>query len=156
MLKQWIIVLIKSSAIMKSIFKNSFASSLILVITLFLVSNSMKAQENSAPDAQANTVFQVVDSKDNTSEFAELLQTSGFAPILKKKGPYTVLAPNNEAIEKTDSKLKDNPKKLMKGQLFQGEVSKKQIESQMGVKVQETDKSASNGTVYVVDKVVKQ
>lgn len=137
---------------MKTI-KSTFTSLLIITITILFFSNSLLAQGNSPQD---KTVFDVVNSKDNLSEFASLLQQSGYAKVINQKGPYTVLAPSNEAIQNTDSKLKKNPKKLMKGQLFQGNVPKDQIESQMGVTVQETDSSASNGTVYVVDKVVQQ
>lgn len=140
---------------MKKILKTIFAGSLVLAVSLLVLSNSMKAQ-NSSPDNQGKTVFEIVNSKENTSEFADLLKQSGYSKILKKQGTYTVLAPDNEALQNVDSKLKKNPKKLMRGQLFKGNVPKDQVESQMEVKVKETDKSASNGVVYVVDKVVKK
>lgn len=141
---------------MKSISKRFFAGSLILVFTLLFSSNAVRGQSNSQTDNQGKTVYEVVNSNENTSEFAALLDKSGYARILKQQqGDFTVLAPSNEAVQKADSELKASPKKLMKGQLFKGEVSKDQVESQMGVTVEETDNSASNGTVYVVDKVVK-
>lgn len=141
---------------MKKPFKTVFASSLIFTVSLLLFSGSLQAQQQSSADSQGKTVFDIVNSKDNTSEFAKLLKQSGYSQVLKKKGSYTVLAPENKAIQQADSKLKKNPKKLMRGQLFKGNVPKKQVESSMGVKVKETDKSASNGIVYVVDRVVKK
>ncbi len=141
---------------MKRTFKAVFTSSLMLTIAILILSNPMQAQESSPPESQGQNVLDVVNSMEETSEFAGLLQQSGYGKILKQKGPYTILAPSNEAIQNADSKLKKNPKQLMKGQLFQGNVPKDQIESQMGVTVQKSDKSASNGTVYVVDKVVSQ
>ena len=140
---------------MKKSLKVIFTSSLMVAVSLLFFTSSMKAQQSSSAP-QGKTVLEVVNSNNNTSEFAGLLKQSGYAQIVKKKGPYTILAPTNEAIKNADSELKKNPKKMMKGQLFQGNVPKDQVESQMGVKVQETDSSASNGIVYVVDKVVNR
>ena len=123
-----------------------------VAVALFFSPDSMNAQQTSTQD---NTLYQVVNSKDNTSEFATMLDKSGYAKILKNpEGTYTVLAPNNQAVK--TSNLKKNPKKLIKGQLYKGEVPKKQVESRTGVTVQEADSSASNGIVYVVDKVVNR
>jgi uncharacterized surface protein with fasciclin (FAS1) repeats len=141
---------------MKTFFKNICATSLLLTVTALLFSGSVQAQDNSTTEAQGKTVYEVVNNKDDVSEFATLLEESGYAAILKQEGSYTVLAPSNEAVQKTDAELKESPKELMKGQLFKGEVPKDQVESQMGVTVQETDESASNGVVYVVDQVVTQ
>lgn len=141
---------------MKKSFKRIFVSSLTLAVTLLFVSSALHAQQDSSPEMQGKTVLELLKSKGNTSKFAGLLEESGYSQVIKKKGPYTILAPSNEAIEQADPKLKENPRKLMKGQIFQGEVSKKQVESQMGVKIQETDDSASNGIIYVTDKVVNQ
>lgn len=142
---------------MKFPFKCSLTGSLMLALTILFLSNATKAQVNSQTETQGQTVYEVVNSKENTSEFAALLDKSGYAQILKQQeSSFTVLAPNNKAIQNADSELKSNPKKLMQGQLFKGQVSKDQVESQMGVTVQETDDSAANGVVYVVDSVVKQ
>ena len=56
------------------------------------------------------------------------------------------------------SKLKEKPQKvksIVQSHLYQGEVSSEQVESQMGVTIEEKDESPSNGVVYVVDQVVK-
>ncbi|MDZ7692276.1 MAG: fasciclin domain-containing protein [Balneolaceae bacterium] len=142
---------------MKISFKRVFTSSLMLAITLLFFSNAVQAQDDTESAAEGKTVYEVVNSNDKTTEFATLLDKSGYAKILKQpQATYTVLAPSNEAVQNADKELKASPKKLMQGQLFKGEVTKDQIESQMGVTVQESDNSAANGVVHVVDKVVKQ
>jgi uncharacterized surface protein with fasciclin (FAS1) repeats len=142
---------------MKIPFKRFFTATLMLAFTVLFISNAAQAQGDSESATQGKTVYEVVDSKDNTSEFATLLNESGYSKILKQQGgTYTVLAPSNEAVEQTDAELKENPKKLMQGQLFKGEVPKDQVESQMGVTVQETDNSAANGIVHIVDTVTQQ
>jgi len=138
---------------MKNSIKTFVISSLMIVGSIFLISNSSSAQNNNSGKAQGKTVIEAVNSNKNTSEFASLLKKSGFSAVLKKEGPYTVLAPTNEAIDGVNDNLKAKPKNLMRGQLFQGEVPKKKVESQMNVKVLKTDKSPSNGIVYIVDKV---
>ena len=142
---------------MKISFKRFFTATLILAFTVLFFSNAVQAQVDSESATQNKTVYEVVNSVDNTSEFATLLDESGYAQILKQQGStFTVLAPSNEAMQQVDSELKASPKKLMQGQLFKGEVSKEQVESQTGVTVQETDKSAANGVVYIVDKVTQK
>jgi len=140
---------------MKKSIKTFFTISLLMVFAIFLSSNLTIAQghQGKAKNAQGKTVVGVVNSNNKTSQFAQLLKKSGYSRILKKKGPYTVLAPTNKALKNANAKLKAKPKQLMRGQLFQGNVSKKQVKKQMGVKILNTDKSASNGTVYIVDKI---
>lgn len=136
-------------------------SSLILTVT-FLLNTSVQAQETAPPDAQGETVYEVVNASEETSDFAELLDKSGYAQILKKQGPYTILAPSNDAIEASNTsmeELNENPeqiKTVVQGHLYQGEVPSDQIESQMGVTVEKSDESASNGVVHVVDQIVQQ
>jgi len=140
---------------MKNSFKALIVSFLMIGSGILLLPNLTVAQGNKSSKASGKTVLKVVNSNKNTSKFAQLLKQSGYSPILKRKGPYTVLAPDNKAIDNTADTLKAKPKQLMKGQLFKGEVSKDKVESQMGVKVHKTDKTASNGVVYVVDKVTQ-
>jgi len=140
---------------MKDSFKTFIASSLVITIALFILSNSAFSQGSISSKTKKKTVLQIVNSNKNTSEFAKLLKQSGYSAILKRKGPFTVLAPNNKAIENTDGKLKGKPKQLMKGQIYKGEISKDRLKSQKNIKILETDKTASNGVVYVVDKVTQ-
>lgn len=143
---------------MKATLKTLLASTLVLTVTLLLNSNPALAQENAPPAAEGKTVVEVVKDNNGTSEFAQLLAESGYAQVLENQGPYTVVAPSNEAIEAEKEAAGEgavNAKSLVQGHLYQGEVPAEQVESQMGVTVEDTDESAGNGIVHVVDKVVK-
>jgi uncharacterized surface protein with fasciclin (FAS1) repeats len=144
-------------------FKTYITGTLVLAIMVLLGYSPLQAQTKSqgnnykSSDSNAKTVVDVVKSTKNVSKFAKLLDKSGFAKILNQQnGQFTVLAPDNDAIENANSKLKKNPKMLVQKQLLQGKISKKQVESKLGVKVEKTDNSASNGTVYVVNKLVSR
>jgi len=149
-------------SIMKLSFKNFLISSLMLTVTVLVTTVSSQAQETTPPNAEGKSVFEVVNSIDETSDFANLLDKSGYAQILKKQGPFTVLVPSNDAIKASDTsmeKLNENPaqlKSVVQGHLYQGEVPAEKVESQMGVTVQDKDESASNGVVYVIDQIAKQ
>jgi|GEM_PF-3513179 len=137
------------------------ASGLALAVTVLIFSGSLQAQVNTQGNMQndqdAKTVVDVVKEKDNTAKFADMLEKSGFATVLNQQtSQFTVLAPKNEAVENLDPQLKENPQQAVQGQLLKGEMSKDNIEEQLGVKVEETDDSAKNGTVYVVDDFADQ
>ena len=109
--------------------------------------------------AKGKTVVKVINNDNDTSIFAALVKRSGFSSVLKKKGPYTVLAPNNEALRSSlqIGKLEKNPKKLKKvvqDHLYKGNVSKKNVEAALGVKII-SKHEASNGVVYIINSVIK-
>lgn len=136
--------------------KTYLTGSLALAVMFLMVAGSLHAQGNMQGEkSQSNkkSVVDVVKSKKDLSEFANLLEKSGFAQVLNKQNAkFTILAPKNEAVENLSSKQKKDPKTLIQNQLFQGNVSKKIVEKQMGVKIEKTYNTADNGVVYVVDK----
>jgi uncharacterized surface protein with fasciclin (FAS1) repeats len=144
---------------MKKLLKLITATSLILAFAITLNSQALNAQDQGA---QGDTVVEVVEGTEEASDFADLLSESGFASVLQEQGPYTVLAPSNEALEASGTnvdELKQNPQKvqgLVQGHLYQGELPSDKVESMLDVSVEKSDNSASNGTVHVVDKVVKK
>lgn len=144
---------------MKATLKTLLASSLMITVALLFNFNQATAQDTGPPQAaEGKTVVEVVNSHDGTSEFGKLLSESGYAQVLQNQGPYTVVAPSNEAIQAEKEAVGEgavNAKSLVQGHLYQGEVPAEQVESQMGVTVEETDETAGNGVVHVVDKVVK-
>lgn len=129
----------------------------LLLFAVTVYSNTTTAQETKAPP-QGDTVVDKVNEK--TSDFAEILKVSGFAEVLKKQGPFTVLAPSNEALQSSEvdvEKAKKDQKvaqQVAQSHLYQGQLPEKEIESSMGVKVEDSDDSPSNGTVFVVDQIV--
>ena len=135
--------------------KNHLIKSLsILTLIVFASTSLLIAQGQTAPqEVEGKSLLEVVETHEKTEKFSEVLNASGFARVLKQAGSYTVIAPNNEAIDNVESKLKEQPKELMKGQLYQGEISEEDVENQLGVNIVDKDESAANGVVYVVDKV---
>lgn len=146
----------------------SFLSVLLVLTFAFIIdvnlTNAQSTQSNKkqimkSQMAKGKTVVKVINEDNDTSIFAVLLKKSGFSQVLKKKGPYTVLAPNNEAL-KSDiqiGKLEKNPKRLQKvvqNHLYKGDLSEKKVESALGVKIIESH-DASNGVVYIINSVVK-
>jgi uncharacterized surface protein with fasciclin (FAS1) repeats len=146
---------------MKTIFKRLVISSFVLLFGVATYSNIINAQGNTQTQVEGETVVDKVESNEKTSDFAELLEASGFAKVLQNEGPFTVLAPSNEALQSGVTNLeevKENPaqvQKLVRSHLYQGQVSSSQVESDMGVGIEETDESAANGTVYIVDNIVQ-
>lgn len=108
------------------------------------------------------TVVDKINSNEKLSDFTALVEASGFAQVLTQKGTYTVLAPTNKALENEGVDVeavkenRDQAQKVVQSHLYQGEISSEEVKSSMGVKIEEKDESAANGTVYVVDQVVKR
>jgi|GEM_PF-1251671 len=119
----------------------------------------LDAQGSQSAATQGKSVYTVVKSNQQTTHFAQLLKASGYSRVLKGKGPYTVLAPSNKALESSGyDQAKSDPakaKKIIRGQLYKGNISADKVKSNMGAKILDTDKSANNGTVYVIDKVIQ-
>jgi len=108
-----------------------------------------------------NTVADVVSNSEEHTTFAKLLETAELKGTLQQPGPYTVLAPTNEAFkelgEEKINTLKENPQKLQNilvGHLFQGNVSASDVEETQQVNITNGDIEASNGTVHVIDEVM--
>lgn len=138
-----------------------FGVGLVLLIIGSIFNSNLAAQGTQSSKKQGKTVYNVIQSNDQTTHFAKLLKASGYSRVLnKKKGPYTVLAPSNKALQSSGyDKAKSDPakaKKIVNGQLYKGNVSPDQVKSNMGVKIIDTDKTADNGTVYIVDKVIQR
>lgn len=148
---------------MKSNIKRLVSASLAVMLVMAVVANVTVAQ-NTGQQGQVDgeTVVDKLNSSDKTSDFAELVEASGFGQVLVQQGPYTVLAPTNSAIEDEGVDVdaakenKEQAQKVVQSHLYQGEISSDEVESSMGVKIEDKDESAANGTVYVVDKVVKR
>lgn len=126
-----------------------------LVLTLALVFGLNSAH------AQDGTVVDVVKSNEEVSTFAELLEETQLPELLNQEGPFTVVAPTDEAFQKMEvdtDQLKEDPEQLQNlvvSHLFRGEVASDEVEPNMGVKVKEGDVKADNGVVHVVEDVVQ-
>lgn len=144
---------------MKSIIKRVATGAFLLFFAVAVHSNTTIAQETEVPQ-KGNTVVDKVEANEETSDFAEILKVSGFADVLKEQGPFTVLAPSNEALQSSGVDIEEakNDQKMAQqvaqNHLYQGELPEEEVEASMGVEVQDSDDSPSNGTVFFVDQMV--
>ncbi|MEX2604266.1 MAG: fasciclin domain-containing protein, partial [Gracilimonas sp.] len=82
--------------------------------------------------------------------------------LLKEEGPYTVLAPTDEAFEKMGSDfeaLKKDPQQLQNvviGHLFNGKIVAADVEQAKQINITEGDIEAGNGTVHIIDEVLME
>lgn len=133
------------------------STKVISTVTTFLIAilvgiGNVQAQE---------TLAAVVDNSEDHTTFAELLETAELKSVLEQPGPYTVLAPTDEAFEELGDEqintLKENPQQLQNvliGHLFQGNVSASDVENARPVNITKGDIESSNGTVHVIDEVI--
>lgn len=111
--------------------------------------------------AQDSTVMEVVDSNEELGTFADLLAETQLPDLLNQEGPFTVIAPTDEAFEKSGidpEQLKEDTDKLQNvvvTHLFRGTLSSDEVEPNTGAPVKEGDVEASNGVVHVVEDVVQ-
>ena len=145
-------------------FKNR--SRIIPVVTLIiglLFSSTAIAQNNSDADTtQANSVLEIVESSENHTIFEEMLNETELANAISDKGPYTVIAPTDDAFESMGNKLeevrnsRDMMQKVVSAHLYQGKVDSSEVEAAMNVDITNGNIDASNGYVHVTDAVVQR
>ncbi|MEX0822744.1 MAG: fasciclin domain-containing protein [Balneolaceae bacterium] len=111
-------------------------------------------------NAQDGTVVDVVASSEDHTILAEMLEETELTNVISQPGPYTLIAPTDDAFEELGSELdeiRSNPERMQNvviGHLFQGEVSAEEAEPALEVSIAEGDIPASNGLVHVVDEVM--
>lgn len=111
--------------------------------------------------AQDGDVMDVINSSDDHTTFASLLAEANLDDAISDQGPYTIIAPNNEAFDAMGDELEElraDPDRLQNvliGHLFQGEVTAEDAEPTLGVNITEADIQASNGLVHVTDEVIQ-
>lgn len=147
---------------MRTKIKRFVSASVALLMVFAFSANVMVAQGGGQGQGQAQgeTVVDKLNENENTSDFAELLEQSGFAQVLAEQGPYTVLAPSNEALANGEVDIEaakesqEQAQQVVQSHLYQGEIPAEEVESSMGVEVEDQDGTPSNGVVYFVNDVV--
>jgi uncharacterized surface protein with fasciclin (FAS1) repeats len=110
--------------------------------------------------AQSGSVVDVINESDDHTILAELLQETELDQVIGQQGPFTVLAPTDDAFEAMGpqlEELRENPEQAQNvviGHLFQGEVPADEAEPALNIEIEEGDIPASNGLVHVVDEVI--
>lgn len=129
------------------------ASFLALLITFIFSVNTALAQDSN--------VVEVINSSENHTIFSELLAETNLDETISADGPFTVVAPTDEAFEALGDELdtlRENPDELQNivlAHLFQGEVSAADVEPALGITITEGDIPASNGLVHVSSEVIQ-
>ncbi len=143
--------------------KRLVSASLALML-VFAVGANIAVSQNTGQQGQVDgeTVVDKMNSNEKLSDFTALVEASGFGQVLTQQGTYTVLAPTNKALENEGVDIeaakenRDQAQKVVQSHLYQGDISTEKVESSMGVKIEDKDESAANGTVYIVNSVVKR
>ncbi len=110
--------------------------------------------------AAQGTVVDVISESEDHSIFSELLAETQLDQVIAQPGPFTVLAPTNDAFEAMGTELdqiRTNPDRMQNiviGHLFQGEVSSEDVIATLEVNIEEGDIPATNGIVHVTDEVI--
>lgn len=137
-----------------ALFKKVF--SIFAVFTLiFLISIS-------STTAQDRNVAEVVKSSENHTIFAQLLDETGLSKTISNGGPFTVIAPTDNAFESMDADLdelrqnSDQLQTVIIGHLFQGKIQAAEVEPALEIEITQGDIEASNGVVHITDKVIQR
>lgn len=110
--------------------------------------------------AQADTVVDVINESEDHTIFAELLAETELDNVVAQPGPFTIVAPTDEAFSALGGELdqlRESPEQLQNiviGHLFQGEVSADEVGPSLGVEIEEGDIPASNGLVHSSESVI--
>lgn len=114
---------------------------------------------NSATAQDGNVVDIVNQSEDHTI-FASMLAESELDAVISEQGPFTVIAPTDEAFEVLGDELQQiqsNPERMQNvviGHLFQGEVTAEEAGPAIGVEIEQGDIGATNVIVHVTNSVI--
>ncbi len=161
--RHFIIYINSQKNIMKTLFKYFLTGMLVVTFGFLINENESHAQiQDQQEQPQGETVVDVVNSEEDHTHFAELLEETDMPKVLSQQGSFTVLVPSDDALESLDTdieELKQNPQEaqeLVSGHLYQGELPSEEVESALGVEVVDGDKKASNGVVHVIDEVVQR
>lgn len=111
--------------------------------------------------AQDGTVVDVVSTSEDHTIFAQMLEETELDNVISQQGPFTVVAPTDEAFEAMGPELDEiqsSPERMQNvviGHLFQGEVPASEAETALQIEVEEGDLPASNGLVHVTSEVIR-
>lgn len=136
----------------------TFSKKVAVVISVFTL---IFAFSISSAVAQDNSVIEVVESSEDHTVFAELLNETGLSDAVASEGPFTVVAPTDEAFESMDAdlhELRENSDQLQTvliGHLFQGKIQSSEAETALDIEFTQGDIEASNGVVHITDEVIQ-
>lgn len=110
--------------------------------------------------AQSGDVVDVINNSDDHTIFAELLEATEMDNVISEQGPFTVIAPTDDAFEAMGGDLDEiaaDPERaqnVVVSHLFQGEVPASDVEPALDIEVEDGDISADNGLIHSVGEVI--
>ncbi len=110
--------------------------------------------------AQSGNVMDVINESDDHTILSELLEATELDNVIAQQGPFTVVAPNDEAFEALGPQLEElrqdpeQAQNVVIGHLFQGEVPANEAEPALNIEITDGDIPATNGLVHVTDTVI--
>ena len=110
--------------------------------------------------AQDGDVVEIVNQSEDHTIFASMLAETELDAVISEQGPFTVLAPTDDAFEALGEDLQQiqaDPERMQNiviGHLFQGEVTAEEAGPAIDVEIEQGDIGASNGLVHVIDSVI--
>ncbi len=131
-----------------------FSAILTAMLSLFLIASVGLVQ------AQQGSVVDVINDSDDHTIFAQLLAETELDEVIGQQGPFTVVAPTDDAFQALGDQfdqIQQNPEMMQNvviGHLFQGEVTAEEAAPTLEIEVVEGDIPASNGVVHVTDEVI--
>lgn len=114
-----------------------------------------------ATAAQDGTVVDIISESEDHTILAQMLEETELNNVISDQGPFTVVAPTDDAFEAMGSELEEiqgdteRMQNLVIGHLFQGEVPAEEAEPALEITVEEGDIPASNGLVHITDEVIQ-
>lgn len=132
------------------------------VFSIFAVFTLIFVISISSTTAQDRNVAEVVKSSENHTIFAQLLDETGLSKTISNGGPFTVIAPTDNAFESMDADLdelrqnSDQLQTVVIGHLFQGKIQAAEVEPALEIEITQGDIEASNGVVHITDKVIQR
>ena len=112
--------------------------------------------------AQEGTVVDVIETSNEHTILEDLLETSKFNRVISQEGPYTVIAPTDEAFRQMDVDLdevrnnQEQAQDIVMEHLFEGEVLANDAENALGIAISKGDIRATNGIIHITDEVIVQ
>lgn len=110
--------------------------------------------------AQDGDVVEIVNQSEDHTIFASMLAETELDAVISEQGPFTVIAPTDEAFEALGEELEQiqsDPERMQNiviGHLFQGEVTADEAGPAIDVEIEEGDIKATNGLVHVTSSVI--
>lgn len=127
---------------------------------IFLFSVFMSFGFIAADHHEEMTLYETINETEELGAFSNLVADSGMDRFLHHEGPYTVLAPNNEAFDELPQEVLNEvfnniemQQDVLQNHIFQGEHSSDEIAHVVEGEILD-EINTTNGTIIVIDEII--